>query len=124
MGQDCQKIVEEFWAAFGRHDLEGALGYLTDDCEHDDKPVGVNRGKDAIRDFFAPQMESMVSFRAELGETLVVGNVVMNERVDFVELKGGRKAALPVMGSFYIQDGKIAIWRDYYDMASFKKQIS
>ena len=69
-------------------------------------------------------MESMVSFRAELGETLVVGNVVMNERVDFVELKGGKKAALPVMGSFYIQDGKIAIWRDYYDMESFKKQIS
>jgi limonene-1,2-epoxide hydrolase len=28
------------------------------------------------------------------------------------------------MGAFEIQAGKIAVWRDYYDMASFHKQIS
>jgi len=33
----------------------------------------------------------------------------------------GKKAALPVMGAFEIQAGKIAVWRDYYDMASFSQ---
>ena len=119
-----EHVVVEFFSAFDRLDLEGALSYLTEDCVHDDKPVGIHRGKEEIRQFFAPQIKGMKSFRAELKETLSVGDMVMNERVDWIELQGGKKAALPVMGAFEIRAGKIAVWRDYYDMASFRKQIS
>src|SRR5215471_997504 len=119
-----EQIVAEFFRAFDRLDLEGALNYLTEDCVHDDKPVGIHRGKEEIRQFFAPLVKELKSFRAELKETLSVGNLVMNERVDWIERQGGKKAALPVMGAFEIQAGKIAVWRDYYDMASFHKQLS
>ncbi len=119
-----EQVVVEFFRAFDRLDLEGSLSYLTEDCVHDDKPVGIHRGKEEIRRFFAPQMKDLKSFRAELKETLSVGDLVMNERVDWIELQGGKKAALPVMGAFEIRAGKIAVWRDYYDMASFHKQIS
>jgi len=118
-----EQVVVDFFKAFDRLDLEAALSYLTDDCVHDDKPVGIHRGKEEIRQFFLPQMKTMKSFRAELKETLSTGNTVMNERVDWVELQGGKKAALPVMGAFEIREGKIAVWRDYYDMGSFYKQI-
>jgi limonene-1,2-epoxide hydrolase len=124
MSTTNEQVVVEFFSAFDRLDLEGALSYLTENCVHDDKPVGIHRGKEEIRQFFAPQMKELKSFRAELKETLSVGNIVMNERVDWIELQGGKKAALPVMGAFEIQAGKIAVWRDYYDMASFHKQIS
>jgi limonene-1,2-epoxide hydrolase len=119
-----EQVVVEFFRAFDHLDLEGALSYLTEDCVHDDKPVGIHRGKEEIRRFFAPQMKELKSFRAELKESLSVGNTVMNERVDWIELQGGKKAALSVMGAFEIRAGKIAVWRDYYDMASFHKQIS
>jgi limonene-1,2-epoxide hydrolase len=119
-----EQVVVEFFKAFDRLDLEGALSYLTEDCVHDDKPVGIHQGKEEIRQFFAPQMKELKSFRAELKETLSAGNMVMNERVDWMELQGGKKAALPVMGAFEIKAGKIAVWRDYYDMVSFHKQIS
>jgi limonene-1,2-epoxide hydrolase len=124
MSTTNEQVVVELFSAFDRLDLEGALSYLTENCVHDDKPVGIHRGKEEIRQFFAPQMKELKSFRAELKETLSVGNIVMNERVDWIELQGGKKAALPVMGAFEIQAGKIAVWRDYYDMASFHKQIS
>jgi limonene-1,2-epoxide hydrolase len=124
MSTASEQVVVEFFKAFDRLDLEGALSYLTEDCVHDDKPVGVHRGKEEIRKFFAPQMKDLKSFRAELKETLSVGDLVMNERVDWIELQGGKKAALPVMGAFEIKAGKIAVWRDYYDMSSFHKQIS
>jgi limonene-1,2-epoxide hydrolase len=124
MSTENEQVVVDFFRAFDRLDLEGALSYLTEDCVHDDKPVGIHRGKEEIRRFFAPQMKELKSFRAELKETLSVGTMVMNERVDWIELQGGKKAALPVMGAFEIQAGKIAVWRDYYDMASFHKQIS
>ncbi|MGE0822758.1 MAG: limonene-1,2-epoxide hydrolase family protein [Candidatus Binatia bacterium] len=118
-----EQVVVEFFKAFDRLDLEGALSCLTEDCVHDDKPVGIHKGKEEIRQFFVPQMKEMKSFRAELKETLSVGDLVMNERVDWVELQGGKKAAIPVMAAFEIRNGKIAVWRDYYDMNTFFKQI-
>ena len=124
MSTSNEQVVIDFFRAFDRLDLDGALSCLTDDCVHDDKPVGIHRGKDEIRTFFAPQMKELKSFRAELKDTLCVGDLVMNERIDWIELQGGKKAALPVMGAFEIRGGKIAVWRDYYDMASFHKQIS
>ena len=119
-----EQVVVDFFKAFEHKDWEGALDYLTDDCVHDDKPVGIHAGKEEIRNFFAPQMKSMESFRAELKETLSIGNMVMNERIDTVVLQNGKKGVLPVMGAFEIKEGKIAVWRDYYDIASFTKQIS
>ncbi|MGE0684256.1 MAG: limonene-1,2-epoxide hydrolase family protein [Candidatus Binatia bacterium] len=119
-----EQVVVDFFKAFDSLDLERALSHLTEDCVHDDKPVGIHKGKEEIRKFFAPQMKELKSFRAELKETLSTGNLVMNERVDWIELQGGKKAALPVMGAFEIKEGKIAVWRDYYDMGSFHKQIS
>ena len=119
-----EQVVVDFFKAFDQLDLDGALSCLTEDCLHDDKPVGLHEGKAAIREFFAPQMEQIESFRAELKDTVSVGDMVMNERVDWIEMKGGKKAALPIMAAFEIRGGKIAVWRDYYDMASFQKQIS
>jgi limonene-1,2-epoxide hydrolase len=39
---------------------------------------------------------------------------VLNERDDRVEIHG-RWATLPVAGVFEIRNGKISLWRDYYD---------
>ena len=119
-----EQIVVEFWKAFDRLDLEAALGYMTEDCVHDDKPVGIHAGKEEIRKFFAPQMVEMASFRAELKDTLSIGDTVMNERIDHIELQGGKKAAMLVMGAYEIREGKIAVWRDYYDIKSFTNQLS
>lgn len=119
-----EQIVVDFWKAFDRLDLEAALCCMTDDCVHDDKPVGIHAGKEEIRKFFAPQMVEMAGFRAELKDTLCVGDMVMNERIDHIELQGGKKASLPVMGAYQIREGKIAAWRDYYDIDSFHKQIT
>ena len=124
MSNANEQVVVDFFNAFGRLDLEAALSYLTEDCLHDDKPVGLHEGKAAIREFFAPQMGDLESFRAEMKDSMTVGNLVMNERVDYVGLKNGKTAAIPIMAAFEIREGKIAVWRDYYDMATFQKQIS
>jgi limonene-1,2-epoxide hydrolase len=36
---------------------------------------------------------------------------------------GDRALSIPVMGAFEIRDGKISAWRDYFDMASFTRQL-
>jgi limonene-1,2-epoxide hydrolase len=51
------------------------------------------------------------------------GDVVLTERIDTFEM-GGKDVVLPVMGVFEVRDGKIAAWRDYFDMATWTKQAS
>ena len=50
--------------------------------------------------------------------TARTGNIVMNERTDVMRRKDGGAIPLPVTGVFEIVDGKIAKWRDYFDMAT------
>ncbi|HEV8574090.1 MAG TPA: limonene-1,2-epoxide hydrolase family protein, partial [Dehalococcoidia bacterium] len=48
---------------------------------------------------------------------------VLTERLDKFAL-GGKKIELPVMGVFELTDGKIAAWRDYFDMAAWTRQTT
>ena len=42
----------------------------------------------------------------------------------FFILKDGRRAALPVMGTFEIgANGRITQWRDYFDMGQFQREF-
>jgi len=49
------------------------------------------------------------------------GDTVFTERTDrFVT--NGKSIALPVAGVFEVRDGKIAAWRDYFDLQTFMTQ--
>ncbi|MCC6437451.1 MAG: nuclear transport factor 2 family protein [Acidimicrobiales bacterium] len=54
----------------------------------------------------------------------IVGDerVVLTERTEFFEHRGGTKApfALPVMGTFELVDGKVTAWRDYFELSHLK----
>ena len=51
-----------------------------------------------------------------------VGDTVLTERVDVFHLPNG-KIELPVMGTFEVKDGKIAAWRDYFDLNQYMTQL-
>ena len=45
----------------------------------------------------------------------------MNERLDRFQLGGGW-VEVPVAGLFVLRDGRIALWRDYFDLATYRRQ--
>ena len=51
------------------------------------------------------------------------GDAVMNERNDRF-LVGDRWIELPVAGLFVLRDGKIALWRDYFDLGTFERAMA
>ena len=53
-----------------------------------------------------------------ISKTPATGSVVMNERTDVMRRKDGGEISLPVTGVFEVVDGKIAAWRDYFDLAT------
>jgi limonene-1,2-epoxide hydrolase len=53
-----------------------------------------------------------------------IGSTVINERLDRFQIGDGW-LELPIAGVFHIDDdGKIALWRDYFDMGSYMRQYA
>ncbi len=117
---DPDRIVRDYCAAWSRGDVEALVAAFTEDAVYHNIPMPPCEGKAAIRSFiegFLPGTAKSVEF--DIRHQLVSGNVVMNERVDTLDMPNG-KVALPVCGVFELTaDGKIAAWRDYFDMAQF-----
>jgi limonene-1,2-epoxide hydrolase len=65
------------------------------------------------------------AFSAKILKSTHDGNVVFNERVETLVMKNGKKADVRVAEMFELNDaGKIKVWRDYFDLATFTKQVS
>jgi limonene-1,2-epoxide hydrolase len=59
----------------------------------------------------------------EIVHLMADGPFVMTERIDHFA-KWGRTISLPVMGLFDVQEGVIAAWRDYFDLAQFTAGVA
>ena len=86
-------------------------------------PMPPVRGKDAIRSVLDMFLKPAESVEFVILHVAAVDNAVLTERLD-VFLIGGKKVELPVAGVFEVEAGKIAAWRDYFDMATWSRQTA
>jgi limonene-1,2-epoxide hydrolase len=118
MGSDPDALVKEFCAAWTRMDPDELAEYFTDDGVDHNIPMAPMEGKQAIRDGLAGMKAMISSVRFDIHRQVAAGDVVMNERTDHLQM-GDNTVALPVVGVFELEGGKIKAWRDYFDMAQF-----
>jgi limonene-1,2-epoxide hydrolase len=118
-----EQTVDEFLRRVLADDLDGACQLASEDIEYDNVPVGKNIGHQAMKDFLGV-MSGIGEVTFEIHRQVVVGRTVMNERTDRFVL-GDRQIDLPVAGLFELDaDGKICLWRDYFDYATFERQLA
>ena len=118
-----ETIVRDFCTAFSRQDLGELLGYFAEDAVYHNIPLpaaeGIAAVETTLQQFLDPKGEAKFVIR----HLAVVGNVVLTERVDLLTIQG-KTIEIPVMGTFELtDDGKIAAWRDYFDMGMLMKQV-
>ena len=111
----AEALVREFCDAWSKLDADVLAGYFTEDAVYHNIPLAPLSGREAIREFLAGFLAGAGSAEFRIGHVLSSGDVVMTERVDAFRM-GGREIAIPVAGVFEVRDGKIAAWRDYFDM--------
>jgi len=122
MATDSGKIVADFCQSWARRNIDEVMSYLSEDCFYHNIPMEPLVGHPAIRGFLEPFLKTSQSASLEEKHQVVNGNVVIDERVDtFVQ--GPKTITIPVCGVFEIRNGKIASWRDYFDLATFTKQM-
>jgi limonene-1,2-epoxide hydrolase len=115
------EVVSAFIAALERRDLDSALLLVTEDVVYDNVPIGPVTGTDAVRDALSGAIGRAETVQWVVTHQVVAGEVVMNERLDRF-LVAGRWIEVPVAGLFVLRDGRIAQWRDYFGLATYRRQ--
>ncbi len=111
-------FVDTFVAAWPTGDA-GPLGdFFTEDAVYRNGPLAPVAGRAAIVENLESLMAVGGRVSVDMVHVVADGGVVMTERVDFLEADG-RRVALPVLGVFEVESGRIAVWRDYFDLGQF-----
>jgi limonene-1,2-epoxide hydrolase len=117
-GASNDTMIREFLAAWERRDTEHIVDAFTDDGVYHSVPLTPIVGKAAIREFVAG-FTDVPPGRLEIHHQVAVGDIVMNERTDYITLNGA-PVVLPICGVFEIEDGRIKAWREYFDLSPVK----
>jgi limonene-1,2-epoxide hydrolase len=124
MARSAGELVTEFCKLWASPDPDELAGYFIEDAVYHNIPMDPVRGREAIRDFIAGFVATFDGIDFNVHRQISDDTVVMNERTDVLRRKDGGEIALPVMGVFEVHDGKIAAWRDYFDMAAITSAFS
>ena len=118
-----ERIVREFIAAWSNLNTDELVGYFTEDGIYHNMPAKPVSGHDDLRDFISAFLASWEKTDWEILNLLAADDIVMVERVDRT-LAAGKEVELPCFGIFEMKEGKIAVWRDYFDMQTYIKGLS
>ena len=112
----AESLVREFCDAWSKLDAELLVDYFTEDGVYHNMPMAPLEGKEAIRGFLVGFLAGVSTAEFKMVNVVASDDVVMTERIDSFTL-AGRFGEFPVCGVFEVKDGKIAAWRDYFDLA-------
>jgi steroid delta-isomerase-like uncharacterized protein len=134
MNQATEKLLQDYYAAFNKQDMNTFLAMLTDDVIHD-----INQGlREVGKDVFSKFMDRM---NAHYKEEIANISITTNEdgsraAVEFIVLgeylstdeglpeANGQKYNLPAGAFFDIRDGKVARVTNYYNLENWIAQVA
>lgn len=118
-----ERIVRKFIADWSSLDVDKLVEYFTEDGIYHNMPTQPVGGRDNLRGFIAGFLKNWSQTNWDVLNIMSKGNIVIAERLDRT-IAAGKKVDLPCCGVFEMRGGKIAVWRDYFDMATYTKAIS
>ncbi|MGE2729151.1 nuclear transport factor 2 family protein [Mycolicibacterium vaccae] len=121
MSADLGTTVEGMWAALSARDWDRVQTYLSPDCIYLDMPVGpaaAARGPEDIVKRLKIGIEPLAAYENFPGLMLDNGVDVMYEHSEQWRWASGESALLQFVSVHRVQDGRITLWKDYWDMAA------
>lgn len=117
------EIVTAFIAAIESKDIAKAVTMVTNDVSYENMPIGPIVGPEAMTQTLEGFLGAASEVDWQILRQIEDGNTVVNERLDRFKIGNGW-LELPIAGFFELTDGKISLWRDYFDLNSYMTQMS
>lgn len=115
--------IEAFVAAWNDRDAAAIIAAFAVDAVYHNIPMDPVVGKDRIAETVDRLLAGMTDVRWVITSIAEASDgAVLTERVDAFRLNG-KPVSLPVMGIFEFRDGLIRRWADYFDLASYLRQL-
>jgi limonene-1,2-epoxide hydrolase len=118
-----ERIVREFIAAWSRLDAKELAGYFAEDGVYHNMPSGPVRGRENVERMIAGFTASWTETEWQILNLIGRGDVVIAERIDRTKA-GAKSVALPCTGVFELENGKIKVWRDYFDLGTYARALA
>lgn len=119
---DPSEVVTALIRACEQRDLDAVVALVTDDIEYDNVPIGTVHGPDGVRSVLSGGVTRAASeVQWVVHRQVASGSTVMNERTDRF-LVDGRWVEIPIAAVFEVRDGRVCLWRDYFDLESYRRQ--
>jgi len=114
-------VVEQFLDRLRAVDSDGAADLLAVDVEYENKGLPTVHGRERVRSLFHALNRAGTGFEVYVHLISADGSSVLTERTDV--LKWGRlRIQFWVCGRFDVRDSEIVVWRDYFDLATYRRQ--
>lgn len=111
-------VVRGLWAALAHRDWDAMAPFLADDCIYLDVPFGpalAARGPGDIVKRIKIAFEPLRSYTNHDGVLVATGPDVIYEHSETWVWPTGEAAVLPFVTVHKVIDGKITLWKDYWD---------
>ncbi|MDF2825147.1 MAG: limonene,2-epoxide hydrolase [Mycobacterium sp.] len=114
--------VERFLTALRDKDLDTADSLLADNLRYQNVGFPTIHGRRRTIKLFEGLQRRSLGFDVKIHRTAADGNTVLNERTDVLAI-GPVRLVFWVCGVFEVHDGRITLWRDYFDNVDFLKAV-
>jgi limonene-1,2-epoxide hydrolase len=120
---NAQHLLRLF-ADLDRLDFAAVAARCADDCVYEDVPFAAATavGPEAIRAKLALGLETLERIPTTVHELVEDGDTMMVERTEVWHHRSGERATLRVAAVFKFRDGKLVLWRDYWDARTLLAQ--
>jgi limonene-1,2-epoxide hydrolase len=114
----AEKTVLDMWHALSDRDWEKLKTFIADDCIYVDMPVGpaaAARGPEDIVKRLKVGLEPLAGYKNHDGVLVTNGVDVMYEHSETWNWVTGESTVLQFVTVHKVRDGKITLWKDYWD---------
>lgn len=116
-----KQLVREFWdEVYVRRNYDAIARFFAADGVYEDVPTPGNaaHGPVAVATRLRIGHEPVQSFRHDIHRMVAEGDTVITEHTETWCFHTGEEVALPFVTVQELRDGKIALWRDYWDLGT------
>lgn len=118
---DNAHVVEVLLSSLQAADADGAGAVLDDNLVYQNVGFPTIHGRARAMKLFRA-MEGRAGFEVKTHRIAVNGCSVLTERTDVLQF-GPLRLQFWVCGVFEVHNGRITLWRDYFDMWNFTKAL-
>lgn len=118
-----EQIVREFIDTWSTLDVDRITDFFAEDGVYHNMPIAPVSGRSQLRAFIAMFVKTWSATKWEIVNLVSAESIVIAERVDRTRI-GNRSVDLACCGVFELRDGKIQVWRDYFDMTTYSKALA